>query len=541
LTTLPLGVGAFKRAYAQMPEIKLLNRFIEKTPTNLKEQTALLTRPGTKLLERFPADTSTGKIRGVYSSPGIFNSDLFVVSGKNFYRYDGTTIRQIAGQVLGSGAPRVGFVKGAGYEHLFIADSLLLNYYGGGTHATGVLTDDGGTAATGTLTGDGTVVSDTETVTIGLKVYTFQTTLTNVDGHVKIVAGNAAATLTNLFHAINATGGVPGTDYALATTANTLVTATNPTATTVVATAIAKGTVGNAIATTETSTHLSWGAATLAGGTQAVYTAAVLDIGGTYYSWNAVVDSGAPAGTPGHPFLCLPGATAAISLQNMANMLNFVGTPGVDFSSVLTTANLNVSAVAGPLTLTVTARSDKADGNLIVSTVTGDAHLSWGAATLSGGGTDAMHGVPIPDGAGVSLVAVLNSFVWVGLNNSQRFYYVRPGEISIDPLDFASKTSSPDPLAELVRVGDTMLVMGTASTEFWSATGDNDNPFAPVLGRTLSRGCVPGTAVMIDERTVVLVGNDGRVYSVSGSPTPVSTHGIEERIRVQLRREAGIT
>lgn len=126
-----------------------------------------------------------------------------------------------------------------------------------------------GVKAVGTLTGDGTVVSDGDTVTIGSKVYTFQATLTNVDGHVHIVSGNASATLTNLFHAINNSGGTSGTDYAAATTANTDVVATNPSGTTVVATAINAGSASNAVATTEASTHLSWGATTLTGGSNA--------------------------------------------------------------------------------------------------------------------------------------------------------------------------------------------------------------------------------------------------------------------------------
>lgn len=124
------------------------------------------------------------------------------------------------------------------------------------------------TAATGTLTGDGTNVSDTDTVTVGGKVYTFQSSLTNVDGHVKIGA-SAAASLTNLSRAINKSGGVSGTDYAASTTANPYVTATNPTGTTVVLTARVAGTVGNAITTVETSTHLSFGTATLISGTGA--------------------------------------------------------------------------------------------------------------------------------------------------------------------------------------------------------------------------------------------------------------------------------
>ena len=136
-------------------------------------------------------------------------------------------------------------------------------------------------AATQTLTNDGTNVTDGDTVTIGTKVYTLQSTLTNVDGNVKIGASNTA-TMTNLFHAINASGGTVGTDYATATTANTKVTATNPTGTTVVVTAITSGVAGNLIATTEASTHLAWGAATLAGGTVAATTMTV--VGGSEYT-----------------------------------------------------------------------------------------------------------------------------------------------------------------------------------------------------------------------------------------------------------------
>lgn len=104
---------------------------------------------------------------------------------------------------------------------------------------------------------------DGETVTIGTHVYTFEDTLTNVNGNVKIGA-DKAATLANLAHAINGTGGTAGTDYAAANVAHTSVTAT--VASPMVVTAKRTGYAGNAIATTETMTHGSWGAATLASG-----------------------------------------------------------------------------------------------------------------------------------------------------------------------------------------------------------------------------------------------------------------------------------
>lgn len=150
----------------------------------------------------------------------------------------------------------------------------------------------GTAAAVGTLTNDGSQPADASTVVIGTKTYTWQTTLTNVDGHVKIGASNTAS-MTNLFHAINASGGTPGTDYATATTANTQVTATNPTGTTVVVTAITSGVAGNLIATTQAGTsHATWGGTTLASGTVAA-TTFTLSIGSEYvltYLWQYSAD-----------------------------------------------------------------------------------------------------------------------------------------------------------------------------------------------------------------------------------------------------------
>lgn len=116
--------------------------------------------------------------------------------------------------------------------------------------------------AQGTLTSDNTNVSDGDTATIGSKVYTFQTTLTNVDGNVKIGA-SADASLTNLAAAVNLSAGA-GTLYATLMTANAAgVSSGAVIAHAIIVTAKAGGTAGNSIASTEASSHLSWDAATL--------------------------------------------------------------------------------------------------------------------------------------------------------------------------------------------------------------------------------------------------------------------------------------
>lgn len=118
-------------------------------------------------------------------------------------------------------------------------------------------------AATGTLTASANM-SNGETVTIDAKVYTFETTLTNVDGNIQIGA-TLADSLQNFHDAINLTG-TPGTQYALAMTLHPTVTCTASDATTLTVAAKSAGTGGNSIATTETGANMSWGAATLSGG-----------------------------------------------------------------------------------------------------------------------------------------------------------------------------------------------------------------------------------------------------------------------------------
>lgn len=80
------------------------------------------------------------------------------------------------------------------------------------------------------ITSDGTNVVDGDVLVIGLSTYTFLNTIgagdpTHVDVHIGV---SAAATLANLEHAINASGGTPGTDYSAGAVANHYVSAEAP-------------------------------------------------------------------------------------------------------------------------------------------------------------------------------------------------------------------------------------------------------------------------------------------------------------------------
>ena len=112
-----------------------------------------------------------------------------------------------------------------------------------------------------TLTGQ---PATTQTVTIGTKVYQFQTVLTNVDGNV-LIGANASETIDNLIAAINLAAGA-GTTYAALMTVNDAgvfaIVGAGDTMTLYVTTA-------TAIPTTTTADNTAWGSANAVIGTGA--------------------------------------------------------------------------------------------------------------------------------------------------------------------------------------------------------------------------------------------------------------------------------
>jgi hypothetical protein len=427
VTTVPLGIGAYERQYAGAPEIKLQNRWVEQSPINLREHIMLLSRPGTAQIQTFAANAGFGLkcMRGNYFQGGLFGDALFVVSGTNLYRYnlDGTVIH-ISGVISGTGHPEVTWQKGIGYERLWIADGLLLQFYGGTT------------AASGKLTKTGTITSGSDTV----------------------------------------------------------------------------------------------------------------QIGGVYYAWNSSVDAGSPAGTAANPWRVNPGTDP---MGNLVKAIMDSGVPGTDYSTAISAANTQVIATVDAIpgvVVTVTARTAGTGGNSISTTVVSGTHVSWGATTLQNGGIDALQGVAVPDGVGIRSLTEVSSYVLASVADSQKVFFVQPGAVVIDPLDFFEKEASPDNVLAMRTVGDQALIMGESSAENWYATGDSNAPFAPIEGRVYQRGIIDGSPCIVGD-SVMVIGDDGVAYEIGYRPGStaewgvhrISNHGIEERIRRQIRREAGLT
>lgn len=261
----------------------------------------------------------------------------------------------------------------------------------------------------------------------------------------------------------------------------------------------------------------------------------IIQIGETYYSWASDV-SGNAMGTSGDPWLARLGANDAESLQNMSNTLSFIGERGVDFSANLGGQNPDVTSTYDSTHLYLTSRSDLTEANDIETAVFSGSGIAFGTATITGAGVHVLHGVEMPDGVGAQSCASLAGFILVSVAQSDRFYWLEPGEVVIDALNFATAESQPDNIIDMLSVGDNVWMLGDGSTEVWYATGVAATPFAPTQGRTYARGVIEGTAVRVKDQ-VILVGTDGIVYAIGGGVQRISHHGIEEKIRLQLERE----
>lgn len=265
-----------------------------------------------------------------------------------------------------------------------------------------------------------------------------------------------------------------------------------------------------------------------------------ITIDGVYYEWTAgSVDAGTPLGTVGDPFLVDLGTDDEEALLNLKNALDLTGVAGTDYSTA-TQINVNVTGFASTATtLIVKARVRGVGGNSIAVAETG-ANLAWADPTLTGGGVHSLNVVPTPDNVAMVSVGTLGSHLLTVVANSQRFYWVNPGEQTIDALDFAEAESRPDEIVQVMIVGDNAWMLGEGTTEAWYLNSSTDpvaSRFLRQQGLAFSQGILQGTAQQVRTQAVV-VAEDGIVYEILGGPRRISNHGIEERIRKSIAARA---
>lgn len=264
----------------------------------------------------------------------------------------------------------------------------------------------------------------------------------------------------------------------------------------------------------------------------------VVRVDAMYYKFTVgSVDAGAPDGTVANPWLVKLGVTDAGSWQNLSDAFKNFGTPGVLYSTALV-ANPAITVQATLATgVEVRANAVGADGNAIVTTETGAA-IAWGNATLTGGGGVTFFQVETPGNVGIISLGYIASYVVAvpaqGQGINGRFFWINPGETTIDPLDFATAERAPDPISGVVVFGDQYWLPGDTTTEVWYFTGNIDAPTLRVQGIVFDRGSWEGTAIQVKD-SMIIVDNQGGVFKVKGGTKRISRPDVEERIREAIQ------
>ncbi len=152
----------------------------------------------------------------------------------------------------------------------------------------------------------------------------------------------------------------------------------------------------------------------------------------------------------------------------------------------------------------------------------------------------AVNTIAVPDNDGIISVGVIIGYticvVAQGQGKNGRFYWIEPGEVTINALNFATAERSPDPVWEVKVVGDGFWLPGSSTTEVWYPTGDGEAPFQRQRGRLFDKGIWEGTIIQVKD-DVMAVGTDGTVYRIGAEPTVVSTPGIAQRIREAINAQ----
>jgi len=266
----------------------------------------------------------------------------------------------------------------------------------------------------------------------------------------------------------------------------------------------------------------------------------VVRIGPVYYQFTTgSVNAGTPAGTVGNPWLVKVGLGSTQSFDSLRAALDISGVAGTDYSTA-TTANPEAKGIAVSTgTFVAQATAVGILGNGVVTTETGG--LSWASGTMTGGGTPGVTTVEMPEDIGVIDVATINSFVIViPVQEDEfigRFYFIEPGETTVNPLNYATAERSPDGINGVEVLGDQFWLPGPGSTEVWYVSNDPINRMQRLQGVVFDRGTWEGTAVAIHEQLIVCDAN-GAVFQISGgTPQRISTPDIEEQIRKAIEEQ----
>ena len=125
----------------------------------------------------------------------------------------------------------------------------------------------------------------------------------------------------------------------------------------------------------------------------------------------------------------------------------------------------------------------------------------------------------------------LDGYTMYGINDGRIFYSEINDAANISSLNFFEAEASPDKLKGIIAVSRQLFAVGEDTIEVFQNTGAANNPFTRLRGAPIAKGCLATGTIKEFAQTFAWVGDDGRVYVMSGyTPQVISNHYIERLI-----------
>ena len=172
--------------------------------------------------------------------------------------------------------------------------------------------------------------------------------------------------------------------------------------------------------------------------------------------------------------------------------------------------------------------SDTDIGNLAGSATVVSVRTGSGVAFVSSGGsalaTDATVTAITPPAGTFSSVAQQDGYTIYGRSGTDEFYISALDDpTTIGALDFSTADSAPGYIVGMISDHRELVILKDSSIEFWVNTGAAAFPFERQQPGVAERGCVSPATVAKYENSVFWIGDDFRVYRMTGyQPTRIS-------------------
>lgn len=152
------------------------------------------------------------------------------------------------------------------------------------------------------------------------------------------------------------------------------------------------------------------------------------------------------------------------------------------------------------------------------------------ALVYSWNGT-AMTTINMPADEDVSSLEYISGYFLLCVADSDKVFWLAPGDVDPDPLSFFNVESAPDNNVAVKRLLDEVWFFGQQTIQPFQQTANIDAPFQPIIGRVYEKGCANKSTIAELDNTLYWVGSDLVVYRAETVPIRISDHSLEERLQ----------